>query len=105
MHSIRQRMAALRPRLGRTGLACALVAGLAPALVVGAGASQAQAEPLPGGLGPCAGRQCPDEFPEINNGPFAGRDNAINVFAGDDFRVRDGPPRPRAGSSSSTTST
>ncbi|MGW7335237.1 choice-of-anchor A family protein [Streptomyces sp. NPDC054808] len=88
MHSIRQRMAALRPRLGRTGLACALVAGLAPALVVGAGASQAQAEPLPGGLGPCAGRQCPDEFPEINNGPFAGRDNAINVFAGDDFRVR-----------------
>ncbi|MFD7058544.1 choice-of-anchor A family protein, partial [Streptomyces sp. NPDC059906] len=88
MHSIRQRMAALRPRLGRTGLACALVAGLAPALVVGAGASQAQAAPLPGGLGPCAGRLCPDEFPEINNGPFAGRDNAINVFAGDDFRVR-----------------
>lgn len=88
MHSIRQRMAALRPRLGRTGLACALVAGLAPALVVGAGASQAQAEPLPGGLGPCVGTQCPDEFPEINNGPFAGRDNAVNVFAGDDFRVR-----------------
>ncbi|MFJ9675042.1 choice-of-anchor A family protein [Streptomyces sp. NPDC101221] len=81
-------MAALRPRLGRTGLACALVAGLAPALVVGAGASQAQAEPLPGGLGPCVGTQCPDEFPEINNGPFAGRDNAVNVFAGDDFRVR-----------------
>ncbi|MFJ6687326.1 SpaA isopeptide-forming pilin-related protein [Streptomyces sp. NPDC091294] len=88
MHSIRQRMAALRPRLGRTGLACALVAGLAPALVVGAGASQAQAAPLPGGLGPCAGPLCPDEFPEINNGDFAGRDNAINVFAGDDFRVR-----------------
>ncbi|MFJ4271558.1 choice-of-anchor A family protein [Streptomyces coelicoflavus] len=88
MHSIRQRMAALRPRLGRTGLACALVAGLAPVLVVGAGASQAQAAPLPGGLGPCAGPLCPDEFPEINNGPFAGRDNGINVFAGDDFRVR-----------------
>ncbi|MGW0011913.1 choice-of-anchor A family protein [Streptomyces tendae] len=88
MHSIRQRMAALRPRLGRTGLACALVAGLAPVLVVGAGASQARAAPLPGGLGPCAGRLCPDEFPEINNGPFAGRDNAVNVFAGDDFRVR-----------------
>ncbi|WP_087790808.1 choice-of-anchor A family protein [Streptomyces sp. CS159] len=88
MHSIRQRMTALRPRLGRTGLACALVAGLAPVLVVGAGASQAQAAPLPGGLGPCAGPLCPDEFPEINNGPFAGRDNGINVFAGDDFRVR-----------------
>ncbi|MFC7987630.1 choice-of-anchor A family protein [Streptomyces sp. NPDC057336] len=88
MHSIRQRMAALRPRLGRTGLACALVAGLAPVLVVGTGAAPAQADPLPGGLGPCVPGNCPDPYPEINNGPFAGRDNGINVFAGDDFLVR-----------------
>ncbi|MEV6119938.1 SpaA isopeptide-forming pilin-related protein [Streptomyces sp. NPDC052077] len=88
MHSIRRRVAALRPRLGRTGLACALVAGLAPALVVGVGVAPAQAAPLPGGLGPCVQGDCPDPFPGINNGPFAGRDNGINIFVGDDFLVR-----------------
>ncbi|MYU22156.1 SpaA isopeptide-forming pilin-related protein [Streptomyces sp. SID8352] len=88
MHSIRRRVAALRPRLGRTGLACALVAGLAPALVLGVGVAPAQAAPLPGGLGPCVPGDCPDPFPGINNGPFAGRDNGINIFVGDDFLVR-----------------
>ncbi|MFD0628837.1 choice-of-anchor A family protein [Streptomyces sanglieri] len=44
--------------------------------------------PLPGGLGPCIPGSCPDPFPEINNGPIAGRDDAINVFVGNDFLVR-----------------
>lgn len=30
----------------------------------------------------------PGPFPEINNGPIAGRDDAINVFVGNDFLVR-----------------
>ncbi|MGW6294086.1 choice-of-anchor A family protein [Streptomyces sp. NPDC055058] len=88
MHVITQRVAALRSRLGRAGLACALVAGLAPALVVGAGSGQAQAAPLPGGLGPCVPGDCPDPFPQVGNGSFAGRDNGINIFVGDDFLVR-----------------
>ncbi|MFD3513538.1 choice-of-anchor A family protein [Streptomyces sp. NPDC058657] len=46
------------------------------------------ADPLPGGLGPCVPGTCPDPFPPINNGTTAGYDNAINVFAGGDFRVR-----------------
>nr|WP_042192706.1 choice-of-anchor A family protein [Kibdelosporangium sp. MJ126-NF4] len=46
------------------------------------------ADPLPGGLGPCVGAECPDKFPGINNGSFAGRDDAVNVFVGGDFRVR-----------------
>ncbi|MEU3950190.1 choice-of-anchor A family protein [Streptomyces sp. NPDC029526] len=88
MHVIRQRASALRSRLGRTGVACALMAGLAPVLVVGAGAGPAQAAPLPGGLGPCVPGDCPDPFPGINNGPFAGRDRGISIFVGDDFLVR-----------------
>ncbi|WP_409465416.1 choice-of-anchor A family protein [Amycolatopsis sp. GA6-003] len=56
------------------------------AFVAGPGASAA---PLPGGLGPCVGDACPDKYPPVNNGPFAGRDNGINVFAGGDFRVRE----------------
>lgn len=44
--------------------------------------------PLPGGLGPCIPGSCPDPFPGINNGPIAGRDDAINVFVGNDFLVR-----------------
>lgn len=59
----------------------------AVAFVAGPGASAA---PLPGGLGPCVGDACPDKYPPVNNGPFAGRDNGINVFAGGDFLVREG---------------
>ena len=51
-------------------------------------AAAVQADPLPGGLGPCVPGTCPDPFPPINNGATAGYDNAINVFAGGDFRVR-----------------
>ncbi|WP_405398647.1 choice-of-anchor A family protein [Streptomyces microflavus] len=59
-----------------------------PLLVLGPGAVPASAAPLPGGLGPCVPGDCPDPFPGINNGPIAGRDNAINLFVGDDFLVR-----------------
>ncbi|GAA1028311.1 MULTISPECIES: choice-of-anchor A family protein [Amycolatopsis] len=59
----------------------------AVAFVAGPGASAAQ---LPGGLGPCVGDACPGKYPPVNNGPFAGRDNGINVFAGGDFLVREG---------------
>ncbi len=59
-----------------------------PLLVLGPGAAPASAAPLPGGLGPCVPGDCPDPFPGINNGPIAGRDNAISMFVGDDFLVR-----------------
>lgn len=51
-------------------------------------ATLSAADPLPGGLGPCVGPECPGQFPGINNGPFPGRDDAINVFVGGDFRIR-----------------
>lgn len=69
------------------GLSLALLGTMAPALVVGTG-SPAHADPLPGGLGPCVPGDCPDPYPAINNGAYAGRDNGINVFVGDDFLVR-----------------
>ncbi|MGW8375024.1 choice-of-anchor A family protein [Streptomyces sp. ODS28] len=72
-------------RLLRTAVAVAC----AP-LWVAATSLPAQADPLPGGLGPCVPGDCPDPYPEINNGPFAGRDAGINIFAGGDFRVREG---------------
>ncbi|MER5490603.1 SpaA isopeptide-forming pilin-related protein [Streptomyces sp. NPDC002490] len=89
-----------RPRPGATragrrrrawSLAAAYVmaAASAPLIALGTAASPAVAAPLPGGLGPCVPGSCPDPFPPISNGPIAGRDNAINIFAGGDFRVRD----------------
>ncbi|GGY96605.1 hypothetical protein GCM10010327_28960 [Streptomyces nitrosporeus] len=77
----------MRARAGATGLACAVAATAAPALVFGA-AAPVVAAPLPGGLGPCVPGDCPDPFPGINNGPIAGRDNAINLYVGNDFFVR-----------------
>ncbi|MEV4146867.1 choice-of-anchor A family protein [Amycolatopsis sp. NPDC049691] len=47
----------------------------------------AHADPLPDGLGPCVPGTCPTVHPPVGNGPFAGRDNAITVFAGGDMRV------------------
>ncbi|WP_328946103.1 choice-of-anchor A family protein [Streptomyces sp. NBC_00250] len=61
---------------------------MAPALMLGPAASIALAAPLPGGLGPCVPGDCPDDFPEIDNGDIAGRDKAINIFVGEDFLVR-----------------
>ena len=47
----------------------------------------AQADPLPGGLGPCVPGSCPGTHPPVGNGSFAGRDNGINVFVGGSMRV------------------
>ncbi|AXE23074.1 hypothetical protein C0216_06065 [Streptomyces globosus] len=52
-------------------------------------AAAAARAPLPGGLGPCVPGDCPSPFPPIgSNGIPVGRDNAVNIFAGGDFRVR-----------------
>ncbi|ARZ70287.1 Cell wall surface anchor family protein [Streptomyces albireticuli] len=56
--------------------------------VMGAVAVPAAAAPLPGGLGPCLPGDCPAVYPPVGNGPIAGRDDNINVFVGNDFRVR-----------------
>ncbi|MFI9202324.1 choice-of-anchor A family protein [Streptomyces sp. NPDC053048] len=55
---------------------------------VGGLAVPATAAPLPGGLGPCLPGSCPASHPAVGNGPFAGRDNNVNVFVGGDYRVR-----------------
>ncbi|MFD7867699.1 SpaA isopeptide-forming pilin-related protein [Streptomyces sp. NPDC059783] len=83
-----QRLAALRSRARSTGVACAVLAAVVPAVTLGFGVTPASAAPLPGGLGPCVPGDCPDPFPGINNGPIAGRDNGINIFVGNDFLVR-----------------
>ncbi|MFJ8134261.1 choice-of-anchor A family protein [Streptomyces hydrogenans] len=77
-------------RAGSTGLACALVLASAPALVLGPAAVPAAAAGLPGGLGPCVPGDppCPSPFPPIDNDPVKGRDDAVNVYVGDDFLVR-----------------
>ncbi|MFF6902042.1 choice-of-anchor A family protein [Streptomyces hydrogenans] len=77
-------------RAGSTGLACALVLASAPALVLGPAAAPAAAAGLPGGLGPCdpGDPPCPSPFPQIDNDPVKGRDDAVNIYVGDDFLVR-----------------
>ncbi|MFD5069062.1 SpaA isopeptide-forming pilin-related protein [Streptomyces sp. NPDC058369] len=84
----KQRLAALRSRARTTGAACAVLATVVPAFALGLGAAPAAAATLPGGLGPCVPGDCPDPFPDVNNGPIAGRDDGINIFVGDDFLVR-----------------
>ncbi|WP_240799315.1 choice-of-anchor A family protein [Streptomyces sp. A0958] len=83
-----RRFAALRSRARAAGAACAVLATVVPAFTLGLGAAPAAAATLPGGLGPCVPGDCPEPFPGINNGDFAGRDNGINIFVGDDFLVR-----------------
>ncbi|MFV6031463.1 choice-of-anchor A family protein [Streptomyces sp. NPDC056264] len=83
-----RRPARPRRRTAALGLAYAVSLVAVPALMLGPSASVALAAPLPGGLGPCVPGDCPDEFPEIDNGDIAGRDAAINIFVGDDFLVR-----------------
>ncbi|MET7361142.1 choice-of-anchor A family protein [Streptomyces sp. NPDC005562] len=59
-------------------------AGHAPA-----GSSVAAAKPLPGGLGPCVPGTCPDGgYPPVNNDRIKYRDNAVNIYVGEDFLVR-----------------
>ncbi|MFG2178409.1 choice-of-anchor A family protein [Streptomyces abikoensis] len=60
------------------------------AAALGGLALPAQAAPLPGGLGPCLPGSCPRTYPALNDRPFTGRDDNINVFTGGDFRVRGG---------------
>ncbi|MFK0099523.1 SpaA isopeptide-forming pilin-related protein [Streptomyces sp. NPDC091040] len=88
MKPMPKRLAALRSRARATGAACAVLATVVPVFSLGLGATQAAAAPLPGGLGPCVPGDCPDPFPDVNNGPIAGRDDGINIFVGDDFLVR-----------------
>ncbi|WP_329614731.1 choice-of-anchor A family protein [Streptomyces brevispora] len=88
MRSMTHRLAVLRARAGATGTSCAVLAVAVPVLALGLPAAPAVAAPLPGGLGPCVPGSCPDPFPEINNGPIAGRDDAINIFVGNNFLVR-----------------
>ncbi|MGW7348618.1 SpaA isopeptide-forming pilin-related protein [Streptomyces sp. NPDC054854] len=72
----------------------AVLATAAPtALAAGPGALPPAAgtlrAPLPGGLGPCVPGDCPSPFPEIgSDGSVKGRDDAVNIFAGGEFRVR-----------------
>ncbi|MFI6642755.1 choice-of-anchor A family protein [Streptomyces sp. NPDC050504] len=71
---------------------CSLLAVPAAALPAGAAprTPPALAKPLPGGLGPCVPGSCPpDGYPPINNDPIKYRDNAVNVFVGGDFMVRE----------------
>ncbi|MFI8369070.1 choice-of-anchor A family protein [Streptomyces sp. NPDC085466] len=80
-----------RRRAGATGLACALALASVPALVLGPAAAPAAAATLPGGLGPCIPGDppgCPSPFPPIDNDPIKGRDDAINIYVGDDYLVR-----------------
>ncbi|MGW6540922.1 choice-of-anchor A family protein [Streptomyces sp. NPDC055051] len=84
-----------RGRAGTTGLACAVALATVPVLMLGPGAAPAAAAPLPGGLGPCVSAAppgdpttCPSPFPPIDNDPIKGRDNAINIYVGEDYLVR-----------------
>ncbi|MFD0344284.1 choice-of-anchor A family protein [Streptomyces sp. NPDC127117] len=67
----------------------AAVAMTAAAAMVGTMASIALADPLPGGLGPCLGSDCPTTWPDPNNGPVTHHDSNINIFVGGDFLVRE----------------
>ncbi|MFE7456697.1 choice-of-anchor A family protein [Streptomyces sp. NPDC057554] len=59
------------------------------AAMVGMLAPAAAADPLPGGLGPCLGSECPSVWNDPNNGPVAGYDENINIYVGGDFLVRE----------------
>ncbi|MEU8763544.1 choice-of-anchor A family protein [Streptomyces sp. NPDC048659] len=84
----RRRPPGPRKRALSAGLSCAVTLAAVPALVLGPGGSAAFAAPLPGGLGPCVPGSCPDPYPQVGNGPLAGRDAGINIFVGNDFLVR-----------------
>ncbi len=88
MKTISRRLAGLRARARSAGVICAIAAATVPAVLLGPAAQEAAAAPLPGGLGPCAGDNCPDRHPGINNGPITHRDDGVNIFVGADFLVR-----------------
>ncbi|MFF7457382.1 choice-of-anchor A family protein [Kitasatospora sp. NPDC008115] len=71
-----------RRRNARIAVAtAAAVLPLAAVLTVGTAA------PLAPPLGACSGPDCPATWPPVNNGDFAGRDAAVNVFTGGDYTV------------------
>ncbi|MFF9502847.1 choice-of-anchor A family protein [Streptomyces sp. NPDC014656] len=74
-----------RARLALSAATAVLAAGA----LVGGLAVTGAADPLPGGLGPCKPGKCPPAYPDINNGTVVWRDNAVNVFVGGDFLVRE----------------
>ncbi|MFJ9073858.1 choice-of-anchor A family protein [Streptomyces sp. NPDC102278] len=70
-----------------------LTAGAPATAAAGPGGEQpvrALRAPLPGGLGPCVPGTCPNPFPPIGTGTRpVGTDNAVNIFVGGDFLVRE----------------
>ncbi len=83
--SIGIRIGRMRARRFAAISASAAAAVCVAALVFTGGAAAA---PLPGGLGPCVGSECPGKYPPVGNGVYPGRDNGINIYVGGDFRVR-----------------
>ncbi|MEU6312149.1 choice-of-anchor A family protein [Streptomyces sp. NPDC047014] len=90
-------MAARRWTVG-LAIGAVLAAAGAPVAAAAAGPggdrpAQVRRAPLPEGLGPCVpapGGTCPSPFPPIgSDGVIRGRDNAVNIFVGGDFRVRE----------------
>ncbi|MEU3714134.1 choice-of-anchor A family protein [Streptomyces catenulae] len=67
--------------------ALAALVGTALAALLGLGAAVVFANPLPGGLGPCLGSDCPGSYEDPNNGPIAGRDENINIYVGGNYHV------------------
>ncbi|MER6722436.1 choice-of-anchor A family protein [Streptomyces halstedii] len=65
------------------------VAVTAAVAMTGALAPAAAAAPLPGGLGPCLGSDCPTDWPDLNNGPVTHHDGNVNIFVGGHFLVRE----------------
>ncbi|MBZ2408382.1 choice-of-anchor A family protein [Streptomyces sp. L06] len=61
-------------------LAAALTGGLAPA---------AGAAPLPDGLGPCRGSDCPGTWDDPSNKPVTSHDSNINIYVGGNYLVRE----------------
>lgn len=61
----------------------------AAAAMVGVLAPTAAADPLPGGLGPCLGDDCPVTWPDANSDPVTHHDSNINIFVGGDYLVRE----------------
>ncbi|MQY15030.1 hypothetical protein SRB5_52070 [Streptomyces sp. RB5] len=74
-------------RLKAAALAAVVTFSAVPAILLGPAAEPAAAAPLPGGLGPCIPGSCPSPFPPVG-GTIQGRDNAVNIFVGNDFLVR-----------------
>ncbi|MEU8619421.1 choice-of-anchor A family protein [Streptomyces sp. NPDC048623] len=77
-------------RVRSTALAAVLATTAVPVLLLGVAAAPAAAARLPDGLGPCVPGSCPSPFPGVGNHGIAGRDDAINLFVGEDFHVRGG---------------